>query len=141
MGLLLLRNLKSTVNLAGDKYIIPKKILRNLGRPGNEGRSWEIDCEYDFSQPRPKSKIVTRQMEEALAPLLMPYDDSVICSMHSRHLDKSKHTGEISLLSYPHICLDCGICLQLWESPDVPEWFYLQNVSDGEGIGIVEDNE
>ena len=73
------------------------KILRNLGRPGNEGRSWEIDCEYDFSQPRPKSKIVTRQMKEALAPLLRPYDDSVICSMHSRHFDKSKHAGEISL--------------------------------------------
>ena len=42
-------------------------------------------------------------------------------------------------MSFPHICLDCGICLQLWKSPDVPERFFLQNVSDGEGIGIVEE--
>ena len=92
-------------------------ILRNLGRPGNDGIIWVIDCEYDFSQPRQKLKIVTRQMKEALAPLLRPYDDSVICSMHSRHLDKSKHAGEISLLRYPHICLDCGICLNLQKFP------------------------
>ena len=72
-----------------------KTILRNLGRPGNDGISWVIDCEYDFSEPRPKPKIVTDQISEALAPLLRPYDDSVICSMHSRHLDKSKHAGEI----------------------------------------------
>ena len=116
-----------------------KKILRNLGRPGNEGRSWVIDCEYDFSEPRPKSKIVTRQVNEALAPLLKPYDDSVISSMRTRHFDKSKHAGEISLLRYPHICLDCGICLELAEFSCVPERFFLQNVSDGKGVGIAEE--
>ena len=120
-----------------DKNI--EKILGKLGSPGNDGISWVIDCEYDFSEPSPKSKIVTRQMKEALAPLLRPYDDSVICSMHSRHLDKSKHAGEISLLRYPHICLDCGICLELAEISYVPERFFLQNVSDGKGIGIVEE--
>ena len=114
-------------------------ILQKLGRSGNDGKSWVIDCEYDFSQPRLKLKIVTKQMKKALAPLLRPYDDSVICSMHSRHLDKSKHAGEISLLRYPHICLDCGICLELAEFSHVPERFFLQNVSDGKGIGIVEE--
>ena len=114
-------------------------ILQNLGRSGNDGISWVIDCEYDFSELSPKSKIVTKQMKEALAPLLRPYDDSVICSMHSRHLDKSKHAGEISLLRYPHICLDCGICLELAEFSHVPERFFLQNASDGKGIGIAEE--
>ena len=118
-----------------------EKILGDLPQPGNDGRGWVIDCEYDFSEPLPKPEIVTRQMKNALAPLLRPYDDSVICSMHSRHLDKSKHAGEISLLRYPHICLDCGICLELAQSSYVPEEFFLQNVSDGKGIGLAEEME
>lgn len=29
------------------------KVIERLGAPGNEGRSWAIDCEYDFSRPPP----------------------------------------------------------------------------------------
>ena len=116
-----------------------EEILGELGPPGNEGRSWGIDCEYDFTDPLPSRKIVTAQISEALAPLLKPYDDSVISGMHSRHLDYSKHAGEISYLEFPHLCLGCGICLELGESSHYPAKFFLQNVSDGKGIGIAEE--
>ena len=111
-------------------------VLGKLGSPGNEGRSWVIDCEYDFTKPLPTSKKVGAQISEALKPILKPYDNSVISSMHSRHLDCDKHAGEISHLGFPHLCLECGICLELGEFCYHPEGFFLQNVSDGEGIGV-----
>ena len=115
------------------------KVIGQLGPPGNEGRSWVIDCEYDFAEPLPTPKSVTRQVSEALAPLLKPYDDTVISGMHSRYLDYGKHAGEISYLSFPHLCLDCGICLELVEFSHEPARFMLQNVSDGRGMGVAEE--
>ena len=73
-----------------------ENLFEKLGPPGNQGRSWVIDCEYDFTEPLPHPKVVAAQISEALAPLLIPCDDSVISGMHSRHLDYSKHAGEIS---------------------------------------------
>ena len=116
-----------------------EKVLGELGSPGNAGRSWVIDCEYDFTEPLPNRKIVTAQISEALAPLLKPYDDNVISSIHSRHLDYGKHAGEISHWGFPHLCLECGICLEFAEFSYDPATFFLQNVSDGEGIGIAEE--
>ena len=59
--------------------------------------------------------------------------------MHSRHFDYDKHAGETSHLSFPHLCLDCGICLELVEFSHEPARFILQNVSDGHGIGVAEE--
>ena len=112
------------------------KAIGKLGPPGNEGYSWVIDCEYDFSEPLPTPKLVTRQISEALAPLLQPYDESVVSSIHSRYFNHDKHAGEISYLGIPHLCLDCGICLELGEFSHSPAKFLLQNVSDGYGIGL-----
>lgn len=95
------------------------KTIEQLGPPGNEGRSWIIDCEYDFSVPLPSRETVSAQMSDALAPLLKPYD---------------KHVGETSHLGFPHLHLDCGISLELTEVADDPARFILQNVSDGKGI-------
>ena len=55
-----------------------EKALHKLGVPGNIGKSWVIDCEYDFKKPRPDSSIVESQIMEALKPLLKPYDDTVV---------------------------------------------------------------
>ena len=118
-----------------------EEIVCKLGPPGNEGRSWVIDCEYDFSEPLPHQNVVTAQISEALAPLLKLYDDRVISGIHSRHLDYSKHADELEYLNYPHLCLPCGICLELGEFSHSPAKFFLQNVSDGEGIGIAEELE
>ena len=113
-----------------------EKAIAQLGPPGNKGMSWIINCEYDFSLPLPNRKTVTAQISAALAPLLGPYDDSVVARMHARHADFSKHTGEILGIKFPHLCLKCGICLDLKEFPYTPARFILPNVSDGEGIFV-----
>lgn len=115
------------------------KTIELLGPPGNEGRSWVIDCEYDFSVPLPNRKIVSAQITDALTPLLKPYDLNVVAGMQSRHFDVDKHAGEIYLMGSPHLCLECGICIELGEFSHDPAEFFLQNVSDGKGIGVAEE--
>lgn len=116
-----------------------EKVVGCLGSPGNEGRSWVVDCEYDFSMALPKRRVVTAEISVALAPLLKPYDNTVVFSMHSRHVDYEKHAGEISGLGFPHLCLACGLCLDLAEFSYDPASFIVQNVSDGEGIEVAEE--
>jgi len=116
-----------------------RKIIDQLGPPGNEGCSWVIDCEYDFSKPLPIPKIVTRQISEALTPLLRSYDESTVSGLHSKYFNYDKHAGEPLPLGFPHFCLDCGICLNLAEFNYKPAKFILQNVSDGYGIGLPEE--
>ena len=116
-----------------------ERVLGKLGPPGNQGRSWTVDCEYDFTKPLPQRKVVAAQISEALAPLRVPYDDRVIADMQSRHLDCGKHGGELAYLGFPHLCLDCGICLELDEISHRPAKFILQNVSAGEGILLAEE--
>lgn len=115
------------------------KTIEQLGPPGNEGRSWLIDCEYDFSVPLPTRKEVSAQISDALTPLLKSYDHDVVDGMLSRHFDVGKHAGEIPWLRFPHLCLECGICLELEEFSHDPAGFFLQNVSDGEGIAVAEE--
>ena len=74
------------------------------------------------------------QIEEALGPLLKPYDSGVLSDMHSRHRNFSKHAGEAFCAGFPDICLECGICLDLLGFSCAPAEFILQNVSDGKGI-------
>ena len=116
-----------------------REVLGELGPPGNRGKSWVIDCEYDFSKPLPKPRIVRSQITAALKPLLKPYDKSILASIFSRHLDYDKHAGEAYLLERPHLCLDCGICLSLGEFSCSRRQFILQNVSDGQGVGLADE--
>lgn len=111
-----------------------KKAIDHLGPPGNAGWSWVIDCEYDFSRNLPRRKTVRREISEALEPLLQPYDASVVSDMHNKNLNYEKHIAEISHLGFPHLCLKCGLCLDLWEISHEPASFILGNVSDGKGI-------
>lgn len=115
------------------------KTIEQLGPPGNAGRSWIIDCEYDFSVPLPSRRIVSAQMSDALTPLLKPYDDDVVSGMHSRHVDFNKHAGEISWVRSPHLCLECGICLELEEFWYAPAMFFLPNISDGKGMSLAKE--
>jgi len=71
-----------------------------------------------------------------LAPLIQPYDESVISGVHSKYFNYDKHAGETTHWWFPHLCLDCGICLELAEVSHEPAKFILQNVSDGHGIGL-----
>ena len=117
-----------------------EKALRKLGPPGNEGRSWIVDCEYDFGKPLAKTEgRYGPSTLEALAPLVEPYDFGVVSAMHARHFDYEKHGEEISLLGFPHLCLACAICLDLCEFSHSPAKFVVPNVSDGYGIGVAEE--
>ena len=92
--------------------------IDELGPPGNKGKSWLIDCTFDWKDPLPRKKIVKKQVQEALAPLTKPYDDGVVRRRRS---------------------LECGLCLQLTEIQYHPEQFLLQNVSDGQGILVADE--
>lgn len=117
-----------------------KETLAKLGSPGNTGRCWGINCEYDFTKPLPTKKTVRSQVSEVLKPLLAPYNVSVISSMHKRYFDHDKHSGdELCCLGFPHLCLECGICLELTEFSYSPEGFFLANVSDDEGSQVAYD--
>ena len=116
--------------------LLIKKVLAELGPPGNKGRSWAIDCEYDFTQNWPDKKIVTDEISKVLEPLLQPYDDSVISSMCSKYRGHRKHVGEGTDLRYISLLLECGIRLELLEFTSDPASFILSNVSDGKGIWV-----
>ncbi|MDE0239700.1 MAG: hypothetical protein OXQ84_05795 [bacterium] len=116
-----------------------RKIIDQLGSPGNDGCSWVINCEYDFAKRHPIPKVLTRQISEALTPLLRPYDESIISSIHSKHFNCDKHAGEPLPLGFPHLCLECGVCLDLAEFHHKPATFILQNVSDGYGVDLAEE--
>ncbi|MDE0282520.1 MAG: hypothetical protein OXN16_15835 [Gammaproteobacteria bacterium] len=38
-----------------------REIFEKLGPPGNKGRSWVVDCEYDFSSPLPNGHVRGRE--------------------------------------------------------------------------------
>lgn len=113
-----------------------EKILAGIDSFAND-QSWFVDCEYDFSRPLPKEKIIKKQIREVLLPLTQPYDDRVISELRSKYLDNSKHAHELDYLCTLHLCLPCGICLELQDSSVQPARFVLQNVSDGEGVLIL----
>ena len=132
---------KNELSIGAEQSTMPltehiERVLIGLGSPANEGKSWVVDCEYDFREYLPEKEIITNQISEVLAPLLNSYDDSVVHRMQSRHLDYDKHASEISVLRFPHLCLDCGICLELAEFSYNPESFLLQSVSDGKGFNL-----
>ena len=113
-----------------------ERVLRKIGPPGNEGRSWAVNCTYDLTVPLPGPNAVSAQVKEALGPLLNAYDEKVVFDMHSRHRDHRRHAGEPYCQGFPHIFLECGMCLDLWEVSDSPSKFILQDVSDGKGFHV-----
>ena len=112
------------------------RALHELGPPANPGRSWVLDCEYDPTQPLPPKRTLRRQISKALQPLLTAYDDDTISDMHAKHLDYDRHAGEVPHLRFPHLCLECGVCLELAEVSHDPARFFLQNVGDREGLAL-----
>ena len=120
-----------------------KSLHRTIGRtlveidpPAND-QNWVVDCKYDFSRPLPGVQVVKEQICEALRPLTQPYNTDVINQLRSKHLNHDKHRDELDFLSYLHLCLLCGICLEL-EPFDAhkPAKFLLPDVSGWEGIFV-----
>ena len=110
-----------------------KHALARIGKPAN-GRSWVIDCEYDFSTGLPEPKVLHREISQALEPLTKAYDDEVLMRLRSEHPLDGRHRDESDLLSHLHLCLKCGICLDLEEVAAARDAsFVLGDISDGEG--------
>ena len=59
--------------------------------------------------------------------------------LHQRdHFDIDKHHGEMDLIMPTHLCLKCGVCLELRDTnSEYKTGFYLNNVSHTEGTGIL----
>ena len=115
-----------------------ESILSDIDLSGNE-QSWIVNCEYDFSCSLPNKKVVEKQIHEALQPLTQPYDANVIHQLRTKCLDCDKHAGELDYLhNYDlHLCLPCGICLELGKISATPARFLLQDVSDGKGVIVL----
>ena len=113
-----------------------EKALGTLDAPGKR-RSLDVNCEYDFSRPLPESKVIKKQIHEALLPLTQPYDTDVISQIKAKYLDYYKHARELDLLFGVHLCLPCGICLELGECSMKPAQFRLLNISDGRGVLVL----
>ena len=114
--------------------------LAEIDPPGNE-RRWEVDCEYDFSRRLPNRKIVKNQIRETLIPLIQKYDTpDTFNQFMPKYVDYDRHVNELDLLNPLHLCLPCGICLEVGERYEYTgsPGFYLNNVSDLKGIGIAD---
>lgn len=108
--------------------------------PYSQGPSWVVDCEYGPSEPLPKRKYIRRDLLKALRPLTQPYETNEIMEqLESNYLDPNQHGDELQLglLGDVHLCLPCGIHVELSRLNTKPSRFLLQNVSDGEGIGVL----
>ena len=116
-------------------YDTIRKTLEKIDSPGG-GRDCVVNCEYDFTRPLPSKKVVEGQIREALLPLTRPYDTDIVDQLNTKYLNYYKHADELDLLNHPHLCLPCGICLEIGEIFMSPARFFLENVSGREGIGV-----
>ena len=108
--------------------------------PCCQGPSWVVDCEYRSSEPLPRKKYVRRDLLKALRPLTQPYSaKEIVEQLESSYLDPNQHGDELQLglLGEVHLCLPCGIHVELSRLNTKPSRFLLQNVSDGEGIVVL----
>ena len=97
------------------------------------------NCEDIPRNPLPNSRTIESEIHDALKPLVEQISDEVVFCTHSRFIDYRKHAGDITYLRFPHICLPCGICLELCEFSHSPSGFSVHIVSDGYGLGIAEE--
>ncbi len=95
--------------------------------------TWIVDAEY---QPEgyPDSKKAKREIREALSPLVERCDGGVLDELRSRYSSGCEHSHELDHLSVLHLCLPCGIHLELHRIETSIVQFSLGNISEGEGL-------
>lgn len=114
------------------------QVLAKFGPP-SAGKSWYVDCEYDFSDPLPKTRVTRSQIREALHPFSRPCVGSTIEQHLSKYPDCDKHAHESGFSPDLRLCLPCGICFELIAGSPQSATFILGDVSDGMGGYIVSD--
>lgn len=115
-----------------------KKILKEFGPPTKK-QGWYVDCEYDFSNPLPKPKVIKREAQKYLSPYARPSNNDLIKQYELGHRAYNRDTGEPILSSSFFLNLPCGIRLALTPGSPTSAMFLLQSVSDGVGILLLQE--
>ena len=108
--------------------------------PAATGPLWQVDIECDFSSVvlSPENRDDT---EEQFREALLPYtntESEAVPDNRRAHFDLDKHYGETDLLSEHHLCLPCGLCLELNKiHSEGRSGFLMGGVSHMEGSGIL----
>ena len=129
-------------NEEGIRSTLSKTVTRILEElnPAATGPLWQVDIECDFSSVvlSPEDRDDT---EKQLREALLPYTKTESEAAHSNrraHFDPDKHSGETNLLSEHHLCLPCGLCLELNRIHlEGRSGFLMGGVSHTEGTGIL----
>ena len=115
------------------------RILEELS-PTATGPLLQVDIECDFSSVvlSPEDR---DDNEKQLREALLPYTKTESEAAHDNrraHFDFEKHYGEMDLLSEHHLCLPCGLCLELNKiHSEGRSGFLMGGVSHTEGTGIL----
>ena len=108
------------------------------------GHLWQVNIECDFPSVKlsPEDRDDTeKQLREALLPYTKTESETRHANLmlHQRdHFDFDKHRGEMGLLSGRHLCLPCGLCLELFDiNSEGRSGFLMGGVSHMDGTGIL----
>ena len=122
-----------------------KKTLEQLNKNAT-GPLWTVNVEYNFLSATPhasskEKKAISKELTEALLPYAKSESETgqEYLMLHQRdHFDFDRHHDEMDLITFPHLCLPCGPCLELFNPTFVGQsGFDLNDVSHAKGTGIL----
>ena len=135
-----------TDNVNGNEESIRSTLSKTVTRileelnPTATGPLWQVDIECDYSSVVLSSENrddTEKQLREALLPYTKTESEATRNNRHA-HFDFDKHHGETDLLSEHHLCLPCGLCLELNRIHlEGRSGFLMGDVSHSEGTGIL----
>lgn len=111
-----------------------ERALRKVELPENN-RAWAVSWEYDTTKKWPPPIVIQQEILKIIAPLVRKNKTpETFNTLRTVHFNEEKHYGEFDFLTYPHICLPCGICLGIREYNAINDsGFYLQEFPEAEG--------
>ena len=100
-----------------------------------KNRAWMVSWEYDFAKRWPGSKVIQQEILNIIPSLIQQYESpKAFNTLQTNYFDREKHSHELDYLTYPHICLPCGICLGINEYNAINDsGFYLGEQPEDEG--------
>ena len=96
--------------------------------------TWIVYGEFPYAEGLPDAKEAKKGIQQAVLPLTERVDGEVLDELRSRYLNRCEHSHELDLLEELHLCLPCGIHLDLVEVESSSPGFKLGNISQGKGI-------
>lgn len=111
-----------------------ERALREIELP-QHSRAWAVSWEYDFNKTWPKPRVIQQEIQDIVTPLIQQFKTpEAFNTLHTDYFDAERHSYELEYLTFPHICLPCGICLGIREYHATNDsGFYLQEWPEAEG--------